>query len=90
MPGGHNALALELELELPNEADREAFVRALSEAVRTAAAPSRAARTRGDPRHRYRTHVAIYPAAPEAAPPAPGSAPAVDGSSSRGGSVRRE
>ncbi len=61
--GGHNAVALELDVELPSATDREAFVRALSEAIRTAAAPFRAVRTRGT-HHVYRTHVAIYPAAP--------------------------
>jgi DNA-binding transcriptional ArsR family regulator len=76
--GGHNAVALELDVDLPNEADREAFVRALSEAIRTAAAPFRATRKHSGEHHRYRTHVAIYPAAPETpvpAPSAPSSAP---------------
>jgi DNA-binding transcriptional ArsR family regulator len=83
-PGGLNALALELDVELPNEADREAFVRALSEAIRTAAAPFRATRKRGGRRSRFRTHVAIYPAAPAAAPPAPSGAQAGDASTHRG------
>jgi DNA-binding transcriptional ArsR family regulator len=83
-PGGYSALALELEVELPNEADREAFVRALSEAIRTAAAPFRAPRMRGSQHSRYRTHVAIYPAAPVAAPPEPSGAQAGEASPHRG------
>ena len=73
-PSGHNALALELEVDLPNEVEREAFVRALGEAIRTAAAPFRAVQKRGGRRSRYRTHVAIYPATPEA-PAAPSATP---------------
>jgi DNA-binding transcriptional ArsR family regulator len=69
-PGGHHALALELDVDLPDQADREAFVRALDEAIRTAAAPFRAAGP-GGRSGQYRTHVAIYPAPPAAAPPAP-------------------
>jgi DNA-binding transcriptional ArsR family regulator len=69
-PGGHHALALELDVDLPDQADREAFVRALDEAIRTAAAPFRAAGPGGRSGH-YRTHVAIYPVPPAAAPPAP-------------------
>ena len=83
-PGGHNAVAMELDVELPNEADREAFVRALSEAIRTAAAPFRGAGKRGGRRSRYRTHVAIYPAAAPDAPPEPSSPPAGDASGRRG------
>jgi DNA-binding transcriptional ArsR family regulator len=78
--GGHHAVALELEVDLRNEAEREAFVRALSEAIRTAAAPFRATRSRGGQRHRYRTHVAIYPAALAAAPSELSGAPAGDAS----------
>jgi DNA-binding transcriptional ArsR family regulator len=71
--GGHHALALELDVDLRTEADREAFVRALSEAIRTAAAPFRATRRRGGRHGRYRTHVAVYPAAAAAAAAEPSS-----------------
>jgi DNA-binding transcriptional ArsR family regulator len=76
-PGGHHALALELDVDLPEQADREAFVQALNEAIRTASAPFRAPRARSGGRSVYRTHVAIYPMAapPPAAPPAPPDAP---------------
>jgi DNA-binding transcriptional ArsR family regulator len=89
-PNGHNALALELEVDLPSEADREAFVQALSEAIRTAAAPFRATRRRRGQHNRYRTHVAIYPVAPPAsaaraaAPTVQSSAPIGDGPRDRG------
>ena len=71
--GGHHALALELDVDLRTEADREAFVRALNEAIRTAAAPFRATRKRGGQDTRFRTHVAIYPAASEEQLPEPDS-----------------
>ncbi len=91
--GGHNALALELDVDLPNQEDREAFVQALSEAIRTAAAPFRATRQRGGQRSHYRTHVAIYPAAPAdpvAAPRGTAHAPAAraGGVNARGGKQR--
>jgi DNA-binding transcriptional ArsR family regulator len=93
-PSGHNAVALELDVDLPSETDREAFVRALGEAIRTAAAPFRATRRRGGQHTRYRTHVAIYPAAPAAspvqavAPPELSSAPAGDAPPDHGAARR--
>lgn len=62
---GHAAAAIELDVELPTEVDRTAFVRAVIDAVRTAAAAFRASRPGGAPSGaepaRFRTHLAIYP-----------------------------
>ncbi|MBI3973729.1 MAG: helix-turn-helix transcriptional regulator [Chloroflexi bacterium] len=74
--GAHAAAALEIEVQLADGADRAVFVRAVTEAIRLAAAPYQ---RRGDERTgegtRYRLHLAIYPV-PEGAQAATTAAPA--------------
>ncbi|MGH2356189.1 MAG: ArsR/SmtB family transcription factor [Chloroflexota bacterium] len=59
--------ALEIDIELADGADRVAFVRALTDAIRTASEPFRTAP--GRRATRYRTHLAIYPVPEPPAPP---------------------
>jgi DNA-binding transcriptional ArsR family regulator len=70
------AAALEIEVELADTTDRQAFVRAVTEAVRQAASPFRHAR--GAATIHYRTHLAIYPLPDDArqTPPPPKENPA--------------
>lgn len=62
------AAALEIEVALPEGADRTAFVRAVTDAVREAAAPYRRRKGRGGAAETYRMQLVIYPAVgPDAA-----------------------
>jgi DNA-binding transcriptional ArsR family regulator len=95
---GHAAAAVEIEIDLPGDADRTAFVRAVMDAVEAATAPYRVrhapaggARPRqrhaaGAHHHPYRMHLAIYPVpAPATAPerPRPSERPPSPGRSRR-------
>ena len=57
--GVSNAAAIEIEVDLGGAADRAAFVRSVTEAIRSAAAPFR--RRRRGTGARYRLQVAVYP-----------------------------